>query len=125
MPRQQRTPVDKGDGAEIFDAFARTKGSVPDTVTVEDETVRKPVEAPVKTKPKRPAKAKAVVEPPKIRRMGRRRTGRSVQFNQSVTAETANNYYDMQAKLDIPMGAVLELAIGALIEKIGKEGQGD
>lgn len=123
MPREQRTPVDKDEGAKIFDAFARTKGAIPDTV--EEAPPRKTAASAVKPKTKAATKPKAAPEAPKIRRMGRRRTGRSVQFNQSVTAETANNYYDMQAKLDIPMGAVLELAIAALIEKIGKEGQGD
>ncbi len=60
------------------------------------------------------ASAQLVEQPPVVKRMGRRKTGRNIQFNQSVTAKTANAFYEMQSKLNIPMGAVLERAIKAL-----------
>jgi hypothetical protein len=63
------------------------------------------------TKPKRSRKKP---EGPEIRRMGRRTTGRNIAFNQTVTADTANLFYDLQRKMDVPMGEVLERAAEAL-----------
>ena len=134
MPREQKTEVEAGSGAEVFDAFSLAKDHVPQALepapsATAEQAERAPPEAPDpppkrKAKPPARARARAAPEKPEIRRIGRPRTGRSVQFNQSVTAETANAYYDTARELGIPMGAVLERAIAALLEKIEREGQG-
>ena len=53
-------------------------------------------------------------EAPVIRRIGRRKTGRNIAFSQTVTADTANLFYDMLREMNVPMGEVLKRAAEAL-----------
>jgi len=100
----------------IMKSSDRARKSVKLVVPSEPETKPAPIEtkktaaAPKKTKGRAVKAGAAIV----VRRPPRKRSGRNYKFSQTVTPETAQRYYDMQAKLDIPMGAVLEQAIAAL-----------
>jgi len=126
MPRQQKIEAEAEKGASVLDAFAVARGTVPrsfeqDAVGPAEQPKPVASEPASAAKPSRrhnkPAPAKD--DQPLVRRMGRRRTGRNVQFNQSVTAETANRFYDLQAQLNVPMGEVLERASLALADQLG------
>lgn len=120
MPREQKTT--SGDSG-ILDAFAVTKNHKPSAFETVENSVQKE-KTPDKPKPatKRAAKkTPSKPEQPEIRRMGRRRTGRNIPFNQTVNAQTANAFYEAQEQLDIPMGAVLERAIKALKAELDKD----
>jgi len=95
---------DKAKGFTM-DALRATVGAKPKGLNIP---------AIAQTTPKRKSPTKHKTPTVVVRRPERKRTGRNFKFNQTITPETAQAFYDMQAKLGIPMGAVLELAIEAL-----------
>lgn len=70
-----------------------------------------------KRKPKGSKKATPVV----VVKRKRKKSGATYKFSQTTTPVTAQRYYDMQAKLDITMGAVLAKAIDALEKSESKK----
>ena len=89
-------------------------------------------EAPSKPKPKakpasKPAK-KPSAEKPKPKRIGRKKTGRNIKFNHSVTLETSDGFYDLYEKLNqtepggVTMGEVVERAWRALKREVEAKG---
>lgn len=133
MARDQH--IDEQDAAQSFtmQALAGIAGAKPKTMAPNDDNPRKLASAvqakSTKPSPKMPTKtvqkpnkqARAGRDTSKVKRPGRKLTGRNFPFNQTVTPETAQAFYDVQAKLDIPMGAVLERAVKALQSELKRK----
>lgn len=129
MAREQH--IDEQDAAQSFtmQALAGVAGAKPKTMApIMEEVATKPDEAS-QSKSSRTArpqsaksntaktlqkKSRAGRDTSGVKRPGRKLTGRNFPFNQTVTPQTAQAYYDVQAKLDVPMGAVMERAVRAL-----------
>jgi len=127
MPRAQDKPASKGP-AKNLDVFSAAEGATPPLPPAlrkapkgEPRVEESPAKRPAATKKtKQPAAAK---EQP--RRVGRKKTGRNVAFNQTVSLDTANMFYDLHGELDITMGEILERAALALKEQVEKKGESD
>jgi hypothetical protein len=84
------------------------------------ETPAKPKAAKAKPKAKPKPKPKPKPPAPEVRRMRTHTPVPKAQFNQRVSVEVANGFYDYQRETGLPMGTVLEHAFQALMEREAK-----
>ena len=121
MPRENKTIVSPAEGQpDLPSAFDLAKGSRPKYFESQDnaddlENTEIPARArtPKATEKKN---TKTVV----IRRKRQAATGRNIQFNQRVTPEIANWFYDTSEELKIPVAEVLERAAKLLKAELEK-----
>ena len=67
--------------------------------------------------PKPKAQKKTPKPPPEVRRVGRRKTGRTVPFSVKLTPDTANQIYDISREDGCLVAEVVERALVVLAEK--------
>ena len=104
--------------SERINPFANINEDAPAFTT--KPRAQKPVEeatiARIADENKFPSRQAATAKPPKAERRKPRiyRTGRNVQFNAKVTAETITKIYRLADEKQVTIGKLVELAFGAL-----------
>ena len=85
-----------------------------DTAPSKSAAITRKPQRRASAKPRKKEKPKPVV--PEVRRMRTADVKPKAQFNQRVTVETANGFYDYQRATGLPMWKVMERAFRALTE---------